>query len=75
MLSKIFFGIVYNNLTKATYTCASGDSGGIIYSYVSSKNQRYTVGIHKGAVTTNGTTYAYYSKADIVLSTLYLDRY
>lgn len=42
-----FFGIVYNNLTKATYSCASGDSGGTVYSYISSKNMRYTVGILK----------------------------
>lgn len=70
-----FKGIVYNNLSKATYKCDSGDSGGIVYSYVSSKNLRYTVGIHKGAVITNGTTYAFYSKADLVLNTLNLTRY
>lgn len=66
-----FNGYSYTNLTTATYTSTKGDSGGIIYTYISSKDIRYTVGIHLGRI---GNT-RYYSKADNVLSTLGASRY
>lgn len=64
-------GITYTNLTSANYTSAAGDSGGIIYTYVSSTNTRYTVGIHHGAA---GST-RYFTKAGLALSTLGISRY
>lgn len=69
--SDTFNGYSYTNLTTATYTSTNGDSGGIIYTYISSKDIRYTVGIHLGRI---GNT-RYYSKADNVLSTLGASRY
>lgn len=64
-------GIVHTNMTAASYESDSGDSGGIIYTYVSSTGTRYTVGIHKGYY----GTYKIYSKATNVLSMLNLERY
>lgn len=64
-------GITYTNLTSADYSSAKGDSGGIIYTYISSTNTRPTVGIHLG----NNTIRAYFTKADLALSTLGIYRY
>ena len=64
-------GNLLTNLTLATYSSDSGDSGGIVYTYVSSTSTRYTVGVHRGS---NGT-YRMYSKAPNFLSTLSLERY
>lgn len=64
-------GVTFTNLTSADYTSAPGDSGGIVYSYVSSSNTRYTLGIHKGAV---GST-RYYVKANQINSALGTSRY
>ncbi|MBC8053793.1 MAG: hypothetical protein H7Y13_12080 [Sphingobacteriaceae bacterium] len=64
-------GITYTNLTSADYASASGDSGGIIYTYISSTNTRPTVGIHLG----NNTIRAYFTKADLALSALGVYRY
>ena len=66
-----FSGGTLTNMTSADYTSAPGDSGGIIYTYVSSTNTRYSVGIHKGAV---GST-KYFTKASLALSALGLARY
>jgi len=38
------------DLTLATYSSDSGDSGGIVYTYVSSTSTRYTVGIHRCSI-------------------------
>ncbi len=49
--------IIINNVTLmrdvilANYHADEGDSGGIVYSYVSATNTRYTVGIHQGRAT------------------------
>lgn len=64
-------GITYTNLTTANYASAAGDSGGIIYTYISSTNTRPTVGIHLGA----NTTVAFFTKAPLALSTLGVYRY
>lgn len=64
-------GVVFTNLTSADYTSDAGDSGGIIYTYVSATNTRFTVGIHKGA---NATT-KFFTKAGLALSTLGVARY
>lgn len=59
------------NLTAADYTSAAGDSGGVVYSYISSTNARLTLGIHTGS---NSTT-AYYTKANEVNAALGTSRY
>ena len=64
-------GITHTNLTSADYSSSAGDSGGIVYSYVSSTNTRYTLGIHCAAV---GST-RYYIKADEINSALGTSRY
>ncbi len=64
-------GINHTNLTSADYTSDYGDSGGIIYSYISSTNTRYTLGIHCAEV---GST-TYYIKADEINSALGTSRY
>lgn len=64
-------GIIISNLTSANYLSADGDSGGIVYSYLSSTGVRPTVGIHMGVI---GST-RYFCKADEVLSTFGLTRY
>lgn len=61
------------DLVSAAYTSAGGDSGGIVYTYISSSNTRYTVGIHLGHDKDNNL--AIYSKADNVLSLLGVERY
>ncbi len=64
-------GVTLTNLTAASYGSAQGDSGGIIYTYVSSTSTRYTVGVHRGLY----GSYKVFSKASNVLSTLNLERY
>lgn len=66
-------GFTHTNLTSTNYNSAAGDSGGIVYSYVSSTNTRYTLGIHTGEYLAEGIRY--YSKASIVLSGLNVTRY
>ncbi len=63
--------IVMQDLVSADYKSAEGDSGGIVYAYISSSNTRYTVGVHKGSI----EGLSLYSKADNVLSALGLKRY
>lgn len=63
--------IVMQDLVSADYKSAEGDSGGIVYTYISSSNTRYTVGVHKGSI----EGLSLYSKADNVLSALGLKRY
>ena len=64
-------GETFTNLTSADYESASGDSGGIVYSYISSTNTRLTLGIHKGSL---GST-RYYVKANQINSALGTSRY
>ena len=64
-------GVTFTNLTSADYGSASGDSGCIVYSYISSTNTRLTLGIHKGAL---GST-RYYVKANQINSALGTSRY
>lgn len=52
------------NLTFVKTTSSNGDSGGIFYSYVSSTNTRYTLGILLGDIPLNGVTGILYSKAN-----------
>ncbi len=58
------------NLTEANYNSDDGDSGGIVYSYVTAEDRFYTVGVHKGS----GGGFAYFSKAEYVLYDLNLTR-
>lgn len=61
----------FTNLTEANYTSTGGDSGGLIYSFISSSGTRPTVGVHKGSLP-NGN--AVFSKASQVLSALNVTR-
>lgn len=70
-LSKTIDGINHTNLTSADFYATGGDSGGIVYSYISSTNTRYTLGIILGG---NGTE-TYFSKADEINSALGISRY
>ncbi|WP_339813110.1 hypothetical protein [Zunongwangia profunda] len=64
-------GITYTNLTSAGYSSSGGDSGGIVYTYISSTGTLYTVGVHLGSNSSN----AFFSKASNVLADLGLYRY
>ncbi|EHL06573.1 hypothetical protein HMPREF0322_02622 [Desulfitobacterium hafniense DP7] len=63
--------ILHTNLTSADYSSDRGDSGGIVYSYISATNTRLTLGIHCAKV---GST-SYYIKADEINSALGTSRY
>lgn len=62
-----------SDLVTADYKSAGGDSGGIIYTYVSSSKTRFTVGLHLGRATDSNL--AIYSKADNVMNLLGVERY
>lgn len=64
-------GIIQTNLTSASYESAGGDSGGTIYSYISSTNTRLTLGIH--CAEKNGIRY--YIKANEINQALGTSRY
>lgn len=64
-------GTTFTDVTTADYSSAPGDSGGIVYSYVSSTNTRYTLGTHSFS---DGTTRTFI-KADNTNSALGLTRY
>jgi|GEM_PF-702339 len=59
------------NLTSTNYLSAQGDSGGIVYTYVSSNGRRFTAGIHSGVL----GSVRYYTKANNILSAFQLSRY
>ena len=66
------------NLTAASYNCNLGDSGGIVYTYFSSLGKRYTTGIVKGRVDlepSNHFVCSYFTKADVALDSLGVERY
>lgn len=64
-------GVTFTNLTSATYDSDNGDSGGIVYSYVSSTGTRLTLGVHKGRKDGN----AHYVKANELNRSLGTSRY
>ncbi|WP_164123120.1 S1 family peptidase [Sphingobacterium sp. xlx-130] len=66
---------IITDMTTATYTSAKGDSGGIVYTYISATGTRPTVGIHTGSQTVGSTKTAYFTKADNILTTFGLARY
>lgn len=65
---------VITDMTAASLSCKQGDSGGIIYTYISSKNTRLTVGILHGFPESNPNI-TVFSKADNVLKELNVERY
>lgn len=71
--------IEITDVTKAKINAYKGDSGGVVYTYVSSTKTRYTVGImnaievEKGTETPTG--YSYYIKAPYINSVFNLTRY
>lgn len=64
-------GVTRTNMVEVECYATNGDSGGIFYSYVSSTNTRYTLGI----VSAGDGTYTYYSKANVINSALGTSRY
>lgn len=64
-------GVTLTNMTEVALYSEHGDSGGIFYSYVSSTNTRYTLGIVTGG---NGTITSY-SKANEINKGLGTSRY
>lgn len=66
-------GATLTNLTSADYNSAAGDSGGVVYSYISSSNTRLTLGIHTGA-SNDGIT-RYFTKANQINAALGTSRY
>ena len=68
--------ILVQNMTSADFDCDSGDSGSIVYTYYSGPNKRYTTGIVSGVFYDEiGSQYSYFSKANVVLQTLGIERY
>lgn len=63
-------GSTITNMTSANYTSAGGDSGGPVYTFISSSGTRPTAGIHMGA---SGST-RYFTKASNILSTFGIAR-
>lgn len=65
--------VIMTDMVTAKYASEGGDSGGLVYTIVSSTKTRYTVGVHKGRG--KDSDLAFYSKANNVLSALGLKRY
>lgn len=65
---------LFEGLTSVSkkMTCEGGDSGGIVYTYVSAQNKRFTVGIIKG-IDADGLVY--YTKAPEIDSAFKISRY
>lgn len=66
--------VVIGLLLCPSFYSDDGDSGGIVYTYISSTNTRYTVGVLRGRLG-NDHNKTIYTKADIVLSKYGLERY
>lgn len=66
-------GNVITNISFASYTSVSRDSGGLVYGVDGSANK--AVGINIGEGQFNGTDYGMYCKASLVLSALGLTMY
>lgn len=64
-------GNVLRNLTTVSYNSDSGDSGGVVYTYRSSSNTRYTCGIHMERL----GSYAIFVKADEINYALGTNRF
>lgn len=65
----------FSDMTLVKCTADGGDSGGIVYTYISKYNTRLTVGVVYGHPEKMGKNYLIYSKADNVLKALHLKRY
>ena len=65
----------FSDMTLVKCTADGGDSGGIVYTYISKYNTRLTVGVVYGYPEKMGKNYLIYSKADNVLKALNLKRY
>ena len=66
-----YCGATFTHLTSATYNAMNGDSGGVVYSYISSSGIRPTLGIHRGR--THGESI--YVKANEINRVLGTSRY
>lgn len=66
-------GKTTDNLTAADYEAAPGDSGGVVYSYISATGERRTLGIHTGR--SKDGSVSYYSKANEINAALGTSRY
>lgn len=68
---KTTSGATRTNMVEVECYATNGDSGGIFYSYVSSSNIRYTLGV----LSAGDGTYTYYSKANTINAQLGTSRY
>ena len=69
--------IYVKNRMIASFASDHGDSGGIVYTFISSSNTRYTVGVLNDFLFNNQTNeyFSFFTKADVALSVLGLHRY
>ena len=65
------------NMEWASFDCDEGDSGGIVYTYYSNLNKRYTTGIISGTVMNNLNVFmgGFYTKANLAIERLGIERY
>ena len=72
-------GLIVNiqHMILASFSCDEGDSGGVVYTYFSAQNKRYTTGILKGYVyyDTWGIYASVFTSVITALSMLHLERY
>lgn len=70
-------GVSYTNLVTAGYVSEPGDSGGLVYTYMSNGELRETTGVNHGHANHSDGTYAYaiFSKASSINSALSIERY
>lgn len=69
--------IIVTNKTYASFLSDAGDSGGIVYTYFSNVQKRYTTGILQAQVMNQDDVIigSFYTKADVALTTMELERY
>ena len=72
--SGVVNGPIVTNMTLASFYSDYGDSGGIVYTYISSTNTRYTVGVLRGRLGDDHYK-TVFTKAGIVLSIFGVERY
>ena len=72
--SGVVNGPIVTNMTLASFYSDYGDSGGIVYTYISPTNTRYTVGVLRGRLGDDHYK-TVFTKAGILLSIFGVERY